>query len=173
MSKIYIYLFVFFNIATLSSCWSQGLESRQLEGGYNSLGIKFINDKDFKESRHLALSKIEFEHFRRDTLVFVEYFIDVTGNYSFGLYESGTISCYDIVNKDVDKTRTTREIVPKDICGLTPFIIKSIKEGNLKDVLEKGEKQRFTPNTTIIITIAKKEGKDYNIKAYRINNFKL
>lgn len=173
MNKIYIYLIVFFNITTLSSCWSQGLDSKQLEGGYNSLGVNFINNKDFKEFRHLALSKIEFEHFSRDTLIFIEYFIDVTGNYSFGLYESGKISCYDIVNQDVGKTRTTRELRQKDICGLTPYIIKSIKEGNLKDVLDKGEKQRFTPNTTIIITIAKKEGKDYNIKAYRINHFKL
>lgn len=173
MKKNNIYLIVFFSITMFSSCLAQSHYIKQLENGYNSLGIKFINDKIFKESRRFALNKVKKESVRSDTLIFIESFIDVTGKYSYGFYDTKTIHCYDIISKDGGKRKSALKIVSTNLCTLNSFIVKSIKEGNLRNVLEKGEKQSYTPNTTLIISIAIKKGEDHNVKIYKTNSFKL
>lgn len=156
---------------TLSiSCKSQNLNIDEFMKEYKSLEIRFINNKHFTKSRDLVCEAIRNDDISSDTVVLVEHFIDVTSHYSCSFYESGETINYETYNNKGNRMNKL-SIRETSLSGMTPVVIKAIKNNSFEDVLKEGNKQRFTPNTIVLVTMAIKNKDNYIIKAYMINKF--
>ncbi len=172
MNRI-ITLSILFSLTLSISCKSQSLNIDEFMKKYKSLKIKFINDKKFRKSRNLVLKSIKTDDISSDTIVFIEDFTDVTANYSCSFYMSGKTINYETYHSYKNGRRKNRlEIRETSLSGISPIIIRAIKNNCFDDVLEKGKKQRFSPNSTVLITIAIKKKYDYTTKTFMINYFK-
>jgi len=175
MNRIIILIILF--TTTLSVfCKSQRLDVDEFKKEYKSLGIKFLNSQYFNKSRNLVFKSIKTNKISSDTVVLVEEFTDETSYYMCSFYESGRIlNNYEAFHPyDKDGIIIKKIYIRKtNFSGMTPVIIKAIKNNDLDEVLEKGKELRFTPNAIVLITIAIKEkSSDYAIKTFMINEFK-
>lgn len=152
------------------SCNSQDLKVNKFLKEYKALDIKFVNHKIYNKSRKAAIAIRKETLKKADTLILVEYFNDITANYSCSIYNSNELICYDILTSFKDKKV---KVVETNLCGITPHLINAFKSNTLEVFLEKGKNIRFTPNTKILITIALKENGEYHMKSYMTNNFKI
>ena len=105
-------------------------------------------------------------------MIFIEYFVDVLDKYSCSLYFNGNMKCYEAVH-NYGKFFIKSDIIETNLCGISDYIIKSIKKGDINAVISKGKDCRFTPNTIMIITTAFYINGKLVTKSYKTNKFKL
>lgn len=155
-----------------TGCMSQCNNKREFMQSVHGLNLNFINQKCFDESRELVFSELSDRYFQLDTLILVEAFTDVTGRYSCGIYSSEyrLTQCYYVEN-DFRDNQIYRKLIKTDNCGLTPYIIASIKEKTLDKTLKLGSEQTFTPNALLLVTFAYLANGEHVVNSFKTNRF--
>jgi hypothetical protein len=152
------------------TCSAQEILFEDLRKSYSELNAKFLNQKSFLKDRVLAFKKINKININ-DSLIFIENFIDELDNYSCSFYFNSKLRCFKS-DHYYGKFHRKTNIIETHLCGISDYLIRNIRKGNLDEILEKGKKSGYTPTTVIIITIAfYNERKELIINSYKLCKF--
>jgi hypothetical protein len=125
-----------------------------------------LHDDFFYESRKKLLRELKLSDFGKDSLVFVEIYSYESLGYTGTVCKSGDIDCISIYIK-----RGAESKMEYKDGTLTQYIVDEIKKRGIDDILERGRKSTIYPVFYIFITIATRQGKDYDIKSYSTQLF--
>lgn len=145
------YVFCFIILFLFNQCKTGELAQIQKEI-IKSYPAKFLNKKDFDKSRILMFEKLSPDIHKNDTIILMEYFVDVIGRYYTTLYESNAkstkryVSAISIKNKKV-------QVDSLRLSDMSDEILKLVLKGELDEVQKRGDSAMITPTTTLIINI--------------------
>lgn len=109
-----------------------------------------MNKEEFDKSRNLMIESLSHDIVDNDSIVFIEYFTSVNGNYSVTIYQS-------------NKKRTERYVAKRSIKKVKMYIdslmlypnipdkiLDMIRRGNLDEIKKRGDATILPPAATLM-----------------------
>jgi hypothetical protein len=134
---------------------------------YYSVQNEFINEIHFNNCRNFIIfnnrSQLESS---TDTVLFIEQFCDINGNYKCGIFYNNELCLYqlDIKNKNDSIIYFAKPCSSSTI----EKMVSKLKNGELNELLQLGNSY-LSPPTDMIITIFS----NGNISTYIVSDFRL
>jgi hypothetical protein len=121
-----------------------------------SYSVRHLNKEEFDESRNLMIKNLSPEIVKNDTIILLEYFTGVNGNYSYTLYESTTRQVKRYV---AQKSIRNRKVYVDSlrISNIPDKILKMARMGKLDEIKQRGDATTITPAATLIVNIGIKD----------------
>lgn len=132
--------------------------------------VDYLHNGFLYESRTKLLNELKTSDFGMDSLIFVEIYSVETPGYTCSVYKSDSI---EYLNIYIEKKIPFNIKYLKPDRSLTQYVIKEIRKGNLDSILEQGKQSNIYPVSYLYITIAVKQGKDYNMESYTTKFFHI
>jgi hypothetical protein len=123
-----------------------------------SYSVKYLNKNEFDKSRDLMFKSLSPDIMNNDTIILLEYFTSVNGNYVYTIYESN--------NKSIKKYVAQKSIRDRGVyvdslkaSNIPDKILNMVRMGKLDEVKRRGDATTLTPAATLIINVGVKNKK--------------
>lgn len=167
------YTFYIFIIPFFFQCRTNqlGQIKKEIKRSYS---IKYLNKYEFEESRSLMFENLSPSIVNNDTIILLEYFTSVNGNYSCTLYESNTRQAKKYVAQKSIKNRRVY-VDSLRVLNIPDKMLKMVQLGELDEIKRRGNATTLTPAATLIINIGvkNKEKKKFDFRTLVTQSFSL
>ena len=120
-----------------------------------SYSVKSLNKEEFDESRKRMIETLSPEIIENDTIILMEYFTNVNGNYSCTIYESkNRLTNRYIAQRSMKKNRIYVDSLVS--LNIPDKILGMVLAGDLDEIKIRGDEITITPAATLIINIGVK-----------------